>query len=360
MKNFKIVKVGGTPFEIGYDYGKECKAEIQFFIKEALPKVISFGNDIDLNKIAEMSIDYEPHIKKAAPHLIEEIRGIGEGAGISYQEALMLQCRSELVYMAKMNWTIKSEVKGQLECSSFGISRERSFNNKVIIGQNVDMGKGLEELGLILCIYPKKGPSIITWTLAGTLGQVGLNSSGLARCGNVLISPGWRIGLPTTVLFRLILEMPTTYAVKKLLQDSYRAKSNNFLMGDKSGEIIDIETTATDYRILYSQDGIITHTNHYIHPDFIENENFYNLDNSKIRMNCMQNLFAEAPNKIGIDYLKHILANHDTDPNSICAHNSGNPKDSKTIVSVIMSPEEGTMLACPGNPCTGEFKEYNL
>lgn len=360
MKQFKIVKVGGTPFEIGFDYGKECKDEIQLFIKDVLPKVLSFDRDVDLNKIAKMSLDYELYIKKAAPHLLEEIRGIGEGAGISYEKALMLQCRSELVYTAKMNWEIKNKTNSQLECSSFGVSRERSFNDKVIIGQNVDMGKDLEELGIILCIYPKEGPAIMTWTLAGTVGQVGFNSFGLARCGNILISPGWRIGLPTTVFFRLILEMPTTHAVTKLVEDSNRAKSNNFLIGDKSGEIIDIETTTTDYRILYAKNGIIAHTNHYLNQDFIKNEKFYNLDNSKIRLNCMESLFAKAPNKIGIDYLKHILTNHDMSPNSICAHNNDNPKDSKTVVSVIMNPEDGKMLACPGNPCTGEFEEYIL
>ena len=364
MKHLKVVKVGGTPYEMGYDYGKECRDQIQYFAREALLRQIAGEGAVDMYRIAEIAKDtakdYEPYIIKAAPHLIEEIRGIGDGAQIRYQQALMLQCRSELIYQTKLKQNARNKSNNHFECSSFAISRNRSADGQVIVGQNVDLGAELEELGLILCLYPKEGPSVMTWTLAGTVGQVGLNSAGMARCGNVLICPGWRVGLPTTIIFRRILEMPTVLEVVELVKGSYRAKSNNFVVGDKSDAILDLETTTTDHRLLQDDDGIIIHTNHYIHTDFTKYEMFYKLEDSKIRLDCLQKLFNKAPRKIDTDYLKSVLSSHDTDPHSVCVHASDASNDTKTVLSVILKPEAGTMLACPGNPCRGAFVSYNL
>jgi len=73
------------------------------------------------------------------------------------------------------------EARSEPECTSFAISKNRSATGEVIVGQNLNLAPAFEPSGVVLCLYPKDGPAIITWTLAGTVGQVGLNSAGLAR-----------------------------------------------------------------------------------------------------------------------------------------------------------------------------------
>ena len=351
MGSLPVIRVEGTHYEIGYEHGKQCHELIQYFAREGLLREIRrYSKNADLSLISELAKEYEPYIREYAPHLLDEIHGIGDGSGITYHEALMLQCRSELVY----------KVKGKPECTSFALERERSTTGEVIVGQNVDLGPGMEEVAIILCLYPSKGPAIITWTLAGTVGQVGINSDGLGRCGNVLISPGWRVGLPTTILFRCILEQSSVRDAEAFIADCYRAKSNNFMLGDRTGCVMGLETTVSDYRILKPKNGIVTHTNHYLHPDLIPYELFPDVNDSSIRLSRLNELLTSSPQKLATEQLRTFLADHANCPHNICKHVEKDSNKAKTVASVILYPEAMTMEVCPGNPCVGQFTTYRL
>ena len=346
-----VIRVEGTAYEMGYQHGKQSPELIQYMAREALLKEVRrYSKKADLSWMAELAKEYEPFIREYAPHLLEEIRGIGDGAGITYQEALMLQCRSELAY----------KVKAEAECTSFGLERERSATGEVIVGQNLDLGAAMEDGAVILFLYPAKGPAILTWTLAGTVGQFGLNSAGLGRCGNVLISSGWRVGLPTTILFRRILEQSSVKEAEAFMAGAYRAKSNNFMLGDETGCVANLETTVTDFRVLQPKDGIVTHTNHYLHPDLIPGEMFYDVNDSAVRLRRLNELLAGSPRKIAPERLKAFLADHANAPHTICKHVEKDSPRAKTVASGILYPESRTMEVCPGNPCTSQFTTYRL
>ncbi len=351
MGSLPVIRVEGTPYEMGYEHGRQCLEPIRYMAREGLLREIRrYSKNAGLSLMVELAKDYEPFIREAAPHLREEIRGIGDGSGITYPEALMLQCRAELVY----------KVKTGAECTSFALERERSATGKVIVGQNLDLGAALEDAAIILCLHPVEGPAIITWTLAGTVGQLGINSAGLGRCGNVLISPGWRVGLPTTILFRRILEQSSVREAERFMAGSYRAKSNNFMLGDETGRVMNLETTASDFRILHPTDGVVTHTNHYLHPDLIPYELFYDVEDSAIRLNRLNELLAGPPRKAEPGKLKAFLADHANSPHSICKHAEKDSNRAKTVAAVILHPESRTMEVCPGNPCSGQFSTYRL
>lgn len=366
MKSFKVVKAGGSHYEIGLTYGKECKYMIQYFAKEGLTRELSGENVPTIQELEDSAMAYEPYIAEFAPHLLEEIRGIGEGAKISYRQALMLQCRGEILYKkgAKPGAKGKSEkIEKQMECSSFALNRSRSAMGRIVVGQNLDLPCTFEELGIILHLYPDDGPSIMTWTLAGTLGQVGLNSYGLGRCGNALICPERQEGLPTTITFRRILEMKNVAEVINLMikTNGFRAKSNNFVVGDREGVIVDIETIPGQFRLISAENGIVTHTNHYLHPDFLPYERYPRMDNSRTRLACLRDNLTMLTEKIDSNDLKPILRSHQSEPYPLCVHSD--PKNgikNKTIASIIMDPETGTMEACPGCPCENEYVKYTL
>jgi hypothetical protein len=346
LRSLQVIRAEGGPYDLGYQHASQCKDLIRRLARESLPDEITRSGQADFTLVKKGTREYEAHIKSFAPHLLDEIRGIADGAGIDYEEALMLQCRGELVYWART----------QLECTSFAIAKSRSATGGVIVGQNLDLAPSFEEFGVILCLYPKKGPSILTWTLAGTLGHTGINSAGLARCGNVLLCPGWRVGVPTTVLWRRILEQSSVQAAVDLIGSSFRAKSNAFVLGDARGAILAVEATVTDHRCLPPQDGLVMHTNHYLHPDLQPQEKHANLPDTQTRLTRLKELLAGHTEPIGPTDLKIILKDHSTAPYSICKHKG----PSKTVVSVLFHPHAGSMEACPGNPCQGEYSLYEL
>lgn len=366
MKSFRVIKAGGSHYEIGLTYGRECRDMIRYFAEEGLRREISGENVPTIQELEDSAMAYEPYIAEFAPHLLEEIRGIGEGAGIGYRQALMLQCRGEILYGKGKQQKAEEEKKQaekQMECSSFALNRSRSATGRIVIGQNVDLPCTFEELGIVLCLYPDEGPSIMTWTLAGTLGQVGLNSYGLGRCGNALICPDLQKGLPTTVTFRRILEMQNVAEVINLMAktNSFRAKSNNFVVGDREGVIIDIETMPGQFRLLTPENGVVTHTNHYLHPDFLPYERYPRMDNSRTRLACLRDNLNMLTEKIDSNDLKPILRSHQSEPYPLCVHAKPEAgSNNQTILSVIMDPEAGIMEACPGCPCGHEYAKYVL
>jgi isopenicillin-N N-acyltransferase-like protein len=347
-RELKVIRAEGSPFDLGHEHGYQCRDLIRQLSREDLPREMAVRGKVDPEAVKRKGLDYRPYIETRAPHLLEEIRGIADGAGIEFEEALALQCRSELVSRAKA----ETEARSEPECTSFAISKDRSATGEVIVGQNLDLAPAFEPSGVVLFLYPKGGPAIITWTLAGTVGQVGLNSAGLARCGNFLLSPGWRVGLPTTILWRLILEQPSVAGVETVIADSYRAKSNNFVVGDSAGTIADFEATVDAYRRLEPENGAILHSNHYLHPDLLPSERqTTRLPDSQARLARLSELFRQAPGKLGSDQLQTFLRDHSGRPHCICKHDDY----SKTVVSVISHPKAGRIEICSGNPCQGEY-----
>lgn len=349
MDTFKVVRAEGTSYEMGCEHGSQCKDMIRYLVRESLPKEIASFGKVDPAVMRERAKEYEPYIRSVAPHLLEEIRGIADGSGIDYEEALMLQCRGELVYSARI----------EAECTSFALAEMHTSTRQVIVGQNVDLAARFEESGIILCLYPKEGPALMTWTLAGTLGQVGLNSAGLARCGNLLVCPGWRVGLPTTILWRCILEQESVAEAEKFIANTYRAKSNTFVLGDRTGHVSIVETTVDRSRKLEAEDGLLVHTNHYLHPDLMAEERFYDLADSRARLTRLKGLLANRTMPVTEDELKNSLRDHSGYPDSICKHEKI-PGKSKTVTSMLLYPESGIMEACPGNPCQSSYAVYHL
>ncbi len=370
-----IVRAEGSPFDLGLEHGRQCRDLIRQLAREDLPREMAAAGheDTGVEAIKRSGQAYRPFLEDWAPHLLEEVRGIAAGAGIEFEEALALQCRSELANRSRTKQAEAEQAQAKsarpaagrgsgpntLECTSFAVSRERSATGEVMVGQNLDLSPAFEPFGVVLCLYPKSKPAIITWTLAGTVGQVGLNSVGLARCGNFLLSPGWRVGLPTTILWRLMLEQPSVEGVARVVAetDSCRAKSNNFIVGDASGTIADFEATSAMHRRLAPHDGVILHTNHYLHLDLLPVEGqTTRLPDTKARLARLTELFGQHPGKVGSEDLQTFLRDHEGRPQCICKHEGY----SKTVVSVICHPKTGRIEICPGNPCEGEYRELRF
>jgi len=69
-----------------------------------------------------------PSIASYAPHLLEEMHGIAEGAGRDLREIIAINARTELMY----------GVTQRAECTSIGISTAASSDGNVRVAQNWD------------------------------------------------------------------------------------------------------------------------------------------------------------------------------------------------------------------------------
>lgn len=347
----RFVQVAGSPYEMGFEHGRACRDRIEYAVRAALLKEINKRNSYTFEEAVNRAMAYMEYGREYAPHLDEELRGIADGAGLLYEEICMLQVRSELAYPASLCATD--------ECSSVAVQAEHPRAQGTLIGTNLDMGEELESLGIALHLEPDQGPRILTWTLAGVVGQTGLNSSGLARCGNVLFSAGWRVGVPTSFLFRRILEQETIEAASELCRSTRRAKSNNILLAHADGQIVNIEMTVDDERFIYPEDHTLGHTNHYIDPDFEDADLFPDQKDSRRRLERLQQFIETAP-RFDEAALEQLLCDHANAPNSICKHVAQDRKRLKTVASCVMTPALGRLRLSFGNPCETGFATLHV
>lgn len=350
IKQFPFIKVTGSPYEMGYQHGQVCDDRIKKFV-ELIIKSASDGKSVTKQDVLNRTKVFQPLFEEYCPKLIEEIRGLADGARISFEEALLLQIRGEINNVSSS------------ECTAYAISGEGTVSGEIIIGQNSDMTPVMEELGIVLHLTPEKGPKIVMWTFGGHLGYHGMNSAGVAHFANALADgPEWRFGLPHYPVKRRMLEQTTVAECLQLFDNTQVCSSGNYVLTGGCRTIIDVELTPEGYATLDDADeGFIVHTNHFLSPRFATSEtDAHSSPDSFKRLKQLRTLIKNEYGAITVEMIKRFLSDHEDPPISICRHLNEQNQGSKTVASLIAEPESGRFHVCMGNPCENEYQIYEV
>jgi isopenicillin-N N-acyltransferase-like protein len=342
-----VLAVSGTPYEIGCQHGSRFADEIRGFLADHLARINLLRGEA-LDRAAALAVvgGYLQWIEAELPDLAQEIRGLADGAGISYREAALLQVRRELV----LHSADPAAPPQCCDCTSVGCF---DATGQAVLAQNVDLAGGMEDLALILQVTPADPakPRLCMFTFKGLCGYLGVNSAGLAIGLNMVFSRGWRPGVPPYLLIRHLLGLRSLDEVLSELRRIRRASSRYLLVSDGRA-IVGIEMTVDDERLLTVPP--LVHANHFVHPDLLAEEALdpATLASSRRREETMRRLLASGQSPAS------ILADHGGYPRSICAHNLGTLTRTDTVGSVLLWPASGTLQALAGHPCKGTYVRY--
>lgn len=301
---------------------------------------------------------FMPLFERHAPHLVEEIDGLAEGARVPLAAALAVQVRGEMGPIAA--------VEG---CTTFVIAAGGTRQRAILIGQNSDMDPEIEDVGYVLHLQPTDKPAVLMWTFGGQIGYHGLNAAGVAHFANALGGgPTWRFGLPHYPVKRMMLERTCVDGVFALLREAPVCSSGNYVLCDGAGRIADIELTPEGFATIQNPaEGFIAHTNHFLcQPHACAANDSVSVPDSFPRLDRMRTLLAGRMGDITVDDMKRFLADHDNGPVSICRHPHSGPDHpsvsarGKTAASLIAEPDKGVMHVSRGNPCEIEYQTYHL
>jgi isopenicillin-N N-acyltransferase-like protein len=302
-----------------------------------------------------------PFIQKAkafAPDLVEEIQGIAEGAGRAFEDIFLLNARSEILF--------NPDVLAQ-ECTSLAALPEATKNNDMLLAQNWDWYKDVVNCQVILKIGRRdEKPAMMTFTEAGQLAKIGMNADGIGLVVNNLTSDQPRVGVPWIFLTRRILESSHLAQALGYVLNAARAHSLNFLIGFADGEAVDLETSPVEEHVLWPENGIFVHTNHYLEPG----KNFRDIApllhpnlSTYLRFRRAQKGMLESAGGIDVDAIQNVLKDHMDKPFSVCAHQAPTVDPLQRIVtnlSIVMNLTRRQIHYTPGNPCRGEVQTLNL
>lgn len=347
---FPFYSFAGTHRAIGEQHGEALREQIRRHL-EIIYEQGHCRAGLTPGDARALAATFTPFVRDYAPGFWEEIAGLAAGAGISVEEAVLLQARQEVANVARF---------GRGECTTFAVSAPYTATGETLAGQNADLAGEMESIAAVIRLAPTGKPRVLMLVPAGQISYIGMNSVGLVACANFLYCPGWRSGFPRYLLTRLALEQTTLPNALTAVLHPPRASSRNLMLTSAEGDMVDVEMTAQAHSAIPAA-GCQVHTNHVRAPELRRSEDAQpdELANSVCRYERMGELIEAARGHLTVAALQAACRDHANGLDAICAH----PRfdgDEHTFASLIAQPATGQMWVACGTPCNHTYRSYEI
>ena len=356
IQPFDVIELSGTPFEIGREHGERAGTLINNSVvnyKKMFKELVG----LDWAQVKALAEDYIEPIHNCDPDILEELHGIACGSGLTLEDIVAVNARTELIYSNAMG-----DVEG---CTAVAVMPEKTECKRMLMGQNWDYRPMVANSLVILKIKQSGKPDIIMVTEAGMVGKIGFNSKGICTGLNALSAPSVPKGVPVHVALRLLLNGENLTQGASFLEHTPVAGCGNIVLGSAGGYALNLEIGPDDYDVLTPKNGLLVHANHYLSERFshYRGAKGERTINSYLRQDRMQRIFENTAHPATIDDFKRAFSDHSDYPDSICRHPEPKHEPSAqaaTLYSVIFDLERLEMHLCRGNPCVGEYEVFSL
>lgn len=338
----KICKVGGTPFERGHQYGSDCADLIKRNMEIYRIWFTEVGK-VDEDRLPSFLRTTFDNIRQYDPEIAEEIRGIAHGSGVSLDDIVALNSRTEIGYA----------LRG--ECTAVGVEPSRSDTGKLLLVQNWDWLPSLSEGTVLLEVEQPERPKVLTLTEAGLVAKLGINSQGIGLVVNLLDCGYGGKGVPFHVLCRGVLNSRCLSDALLAVLRSPCAGSSNLMIGSLHGELIDIELVPDGFCEILPHEGLLLHTNHFLTHLGLKHDRFKKLYPDTITRLARARFLLSQQTRISIEGLWSMLSDHVNYPDSICCHPNPSQDEmiqSRTNASIIMDFANAQIRLRAGPPCS--------
>ena len=330
------ITCSGTPFQIGQHHGSKCKKEVHgsivfysaYFLKNA---------KLDWPAAKAVAERFVPSLNSNCRHLVEEMKGIADGAGVEFLDIVALNVRTEI------SMGLLSDGCTALYCQESGVLAQ-NWDWEVPQGENI----------VVMHVIQRDMPSLITVTEAGIVAKVGLNSSGVGATLNAIRARGVDYSyLPVHVALRLVLESTSRAEAVTLLTKTGVASACHIAVADGDGGVSGLECSFAEIQTLsVDEDGFYTHTNHYL-VEHSGSKEAVLLPDSKLRLQRVNYLLRHAGMRKdtggAMDQVEKILEDEDNYPTAINRAVS-DQSASATLFGIVMDLKDKTARVRIGRP----------
>jgi isopenicillin-N N-acyltransferase-like protein len=365
-ESLRRIVVRGQPLDRGRQYGAQGRRLILRSIAH-YQRVFEHRQQLEWGAAVERASRYEDSIGAFSPEILEEIRGIAEGAQVEIGSVLALNARSELMFTPSQGGTPSSGSAG--ECTSFALLPEVTSAGHTVIGQNWDWLPFAADTMILLEVHRERKPSFVSLTEAGLVAKIGCNAAGLGVCTNTLVSrlDDGRAGVPYHVILRGLLDAETINDAARTLTSAPRGFSGNYLVAQRSGIAFNAETTSGDaagVAISAPVDGVIAHTNHFLRPDLARDDaRIAQNPHSLFRLDSLERALRREAPAISVERIQNALRGHQGHPDGVCSHPDARYPELEqraTLASMIVDLDAGELWIAPGQPCATDYEWFNV
>jgi hypothetical protein len=362
-----FVSVSGSPFERGRQYGAAVPERVRRSVELYGSQLDKFG--CDAAGKSRLISEFVREIEAFDASFVEEMRGIAEGAGIAFEDVVLINARTEVIAKARLEKSGPSSSEDELDdgCTGAVILPERSASGELIHGQNWDWKAECAETAIVLRVRRDDGPDFLTFVEAGGLARCGLNAAGISITANYLESERdfCQRGVPLALIRRKVLEQEHLAFAIKAVATTPKACSNNMIVSTAEGFAIDFECAPNEAFQIYPSDGLIVHANHWASPVALAklaDTGLSSVPDSVYRDWRVRRLLDKAGRTLTTDDLKRAFFDDFLSPYAVCRppRPSMGGNLSATVAMVIMEPAKGVMEVAPLPALNRNFTRYSL
>jgi isopenicillin-N N-acyltransferase-like protein len=362
------ISVRGGPYERGVQHGQQCGGLIGRYAdtllhtirQEAAWRALPLDPSLDRASLLARCLAFLPQYEAFAPHLVEEMRGIADGAKLDFAEVLLVNVRAEVMGIRSDDAgggaprVVAAPVDG---CTAFALGRNATADGETIAGQNLDQDPVNADLLIMLRVEPDDSPAALMCTFAGLVGYPGINAAGVALFQNALSTSVWRArGMPHYLLKRVLLEQETLAGCLDVLRRARLCSSTSYVLADRD-TVLAVEATPDGIASVTAVDDVVVHANHFVDAELARDDALLpGMPDSACRASRLAALIAQSPEPPDAAAMLRLLSDHDGYPASICRHEPG----FETIASLVAEPAHGRLHVALGNPCQHAAVTYSV
>ncbi|MER6914273.1 C45 family peptidase [Streptomyces sp. NPDC000594] len=366
-----VIRAHGGPRERGRYYGVAAKDRILLSM-ENYERVYTTFAGLRWEEATALAETFVPVISAWRPEYLEEMEGIALGAGVSFEDILALNLRTEILFSGKARAIAEATgVRTPGECTAFCDLR----GPEPVVGQNWDWIPFSHDTVVVLEAVPEHGPRWVSVVEAGLLAKFGMNSAGVTVLTNALVTSldVGEPGVPYHLMLRALLESESVVAAEAVLRDADRASSANYLLVGE-GRGVDAETRPGGGDEIawqrVGQDGCLIHCNH-----FTSEESVFAKPGTDHGPRVMPDTLFRRERALALAELMptpsvagwhEVLSDHANFPDAICCHPDPAEHEleqGSTVASVVIEPAQRLMHLVLGHPCavprvTYDYREF--
>ena len=325
----EVIALGGGPAARGRQHGETLRPRIHELLErwdESLSRVYKTRRTRYVERFF-VETRFLRALQTYAPGILDEVKGIADGARCDYHTLLAWQHINEAFWLA-----LPSAPQGEA-CSTIALGPKDRMPS--LIGQNLDLDIYLDGYQILLS-HPcdRSEGRILATSVPGMISLNGMNSHGFAVCDNALVTLRADVaGVPIFAIYRLLLESRSLEEALTIIEKLPHASGLNWVMGDSDGVVM-IERSAGRFVKFGPDDPArpIYHTNHPLRNDDVAK------DMPKARPNRSTNLRLAALDQrlrglerpLTVDLIKGILAGRD-DPDYPVSRCGGSNENDENI-----------------------------
>jgi predicted choloylglycine hydrolase len=307
------VFLSGSPYEMGYQHGQALRPLIDGMVRYESRRHAHTA-PAALNQEGVLA-----RVGRAAPALLEELRGIADGSGLPFEQ--LLEVNLQVLHYCTVIAFTQSD-RGPLLGKNLDFP---VYAYQVLFSAEPDEGYGMTHIGC-----------------AGSVASYGgINTAGLAM-GHAVVpldAEPQETGLPVAFLRRLALQHCATTSQAVELLSGYDAwqQGDNLLFLDRQGEAAVVELAPGMQRVRRPAQDAAWCSNCFVHDDLATGS-----DEAQQRYRYLEDVLSKAQRPLKSGLVHQLLSSHDGQA-PLC-------RDS-TQLSLVAYPASGRLEVADGYPC---------